>query len=205
MSSDPNTILALFARGTLARLSLWPVMRAAIENSWGGPRSAAKRTWLAGELVDAFESSLPRGQGAGKGEEEPDEEWVATMLGQVMEDEFDVVLEDDSHISVARDLVSLWSAAKTLNEEPVKEWELRADKASGKRIDVQVQSKVKHVDEAGNEVDGGEESDDGEEGDWEDEDGGGEEAPQLIERREREPVVDEDGFTLVQGKGKGRR
>lgn len=33
--------------------------------------------------MDAFESSLPKGQGEGKGEEEPDEEWVATMLGQV--------------------------------------------------------------------------------------------------------------------------
>jgi hypothetical protein len=30
--------------------------------------------------------------------------------------------------------------------------------------------------------------------------------PKLVERKEpQEPVVDEDGFTLVQGKGKGRK
>lgn len=123
-----------------------------------------------------------------------------------MEDEFDVVLEDESHISVARDLCSLWSASKSLNEAPIKDWEARADKASGKKVQVQVESKVKHVDEQGNEIDE-DESDD--EGDWEDEDGAGEgegeEAPRLIEREKKEPVVDEDGFTLVQGKGKGRR
>ncbi|KZV73607.1 hypothetical protein PENSPDRAFT_648755 [Peniophora sp. CONT] len=205
MSSDSSTTLSLFARGTLARLALWPVMRAAIENSWGGPRSAAKRTWLAGELVDAFERSLPKGQAEGKGEEEPDEEWVATMLGQVMEDEFDVVLEDESHISVARDLCALWSASKSLNETPIKDWEARADKASGRKVDVQVESKVKHVDELGNEVEDDDSDDEDEEGDWEDEHGEGEEAPQLVEREKKEPVVDEDGFTLVQGKGKGRR
>ena len=123
---------------------------------------------------------------------------------QVMEDEFDVVLEDESHISVARDLCALWSASKSLAEAPIKDWETRADKASGKKVDVQVESKVKHVDEQGNEID---ESDEDDEGDWEDEDGEGneEEALRLIEREKKEPVVDEDGFTLVQGKGKGRR
>ena len=122
-----------------------------------------------------------------------------------MEDEFDVVLEDESHISVARDLVALWSASKSLTEAPIKDWEARADKASGKRVDVQVQSKVKHVDEQGNEIEPEDDSDD--EGDWEDDDGeaGGEEAPRLVEREKKELVVDKDGFTLVQGKGKGRR
>ena len=72
---------------------------------------------------------------------------------QVMEDEFDVVLEDESHISVARDLCALWSASKSLAEAPIKDWETRADKASGKKVDVQVESKVKHVDEQGNEID----------------------------------------------------
>lgn len=119
-----------------------------------------------------------------------------------MEDEFDVVLEDESHISVARDLCALWSASKSLNEAPIKDWESRADKASGRKVDVQVESKVKHVDEQGNEIEEDESDDD--EGEWEDEEGEAE-APQLVDREKREPVVDEDGFTLVQGKGKGRR
>jgi pre-rRNA-processing protein TSR2 len=73
-----EAISLLFARGVIARLSIWPVLQAAVDSSWGGPKSAQKRTWLASEIVDAFEASVPPGSA-----EQPDEEYVELTLIQV--------------------------------------------------------------------------------------------------------------------------
>ncbi|KAF8271672.1 Pre-rRNA-processing protein TSR2-domain-containing protein [Lactarius quietus] len=167
----PNPSLILFARGVIARLELWPALRIAVEQGWGGPDSSAKRRWLASVLVDAFDTQQP----------EPDAEYVTLMLAQVLEDEFGASIEDGS-VELSR-----WTL----------EWERKADGARTKRVEVR-----EVVDE------GGDEEDDEE---WEDEEDEDEdEAPQLLgaagDPQQRpsksEPVVDEDGFTLVQ---KGRR
>ena len=184
----PNPAVVLFARGVLARLELWPALRIAVDQGWGGPDSRAKRRWLASVLVDAFDCS-PQPQ--------PDEEYVALMLAQVLEDEFGASVEDGSVEAVAADVVRLWGAG----EDAVGEWERKADGARAKRVDVR---------EVVNE-DGGDEGDE-----WEDEEEDGDEdededeAPQLLRAAgdpqqrpsKNEPVVDDDGFTLVQ---KGRR
>jgi pre-rRNA-processing protein TSR2 len=180
----PNPSLVLFARGAIARLELWPALRIAVEQGWGGPDSRAKRRWLASELVDAFDP------------EPQDAEYVALMLAQVLEDEFGASIEDGSVEAVAADVVGLWGAG----EDTVREWERKAEGARGKRVDVR-----EVVDEDGDEDEEGWEDEGDEDGDDEDD-----EAPQLSgaasDPQQRpskaEPVVDEDGFTLVQ---KGRR
>ena len=180
----PNPSLVLFARGVIARLELWPALRIAVEQGWGGPDSHAKRRWLASVLVDAFDHSPT-----------PDAEYVALMLAQILEDEFGASVEDGSVEAVAADVVRLWGAG----EDAVREWERKADGARAKRVDVR-------------EVVGEDEDEDGDEEDeeeWEDEEDE-DEAPQLLgtagDSQQRpskhDPVVDEDGFTLVQ---KGRR
>jgi pre-rRNA-processing protein TSR2 len=116
-----------------------------------------------------------------------DAEYIAVMLAQVLEDEFDASFEDGSVEAVAADIVGLWGAS----EEVVRELERRAEGARGKSVNLQ-----EVVDD---------------EDEWEDEESEGsgddsdEEAPQLIStavntRRSAKPkpVVDEDGFTLVQ-------
>ena len=180
----PNPSLVLFARGVIARLELWPALRIAVEQGWGGPDSHAKRRWLASVLVDAFDHPPT-----------PDAEYVALMLAQILEDEFGASVEDGSVEAVAADVVRLWSAG----EDAVREWERKADGVRAKKVDVR---KVVGEDED-------EDGDEGDEGEWEDEEDE-DEAPQLLgatgnlqERPSKhEPVVDEDGFTLVQ---KGRR
>ncbi|KAN0140101.1 Pre-rRNA-processing protein TSR2 domain containing protein [Lactarius tabidus] len=180
----PNPSLVLFARGVIARLELWPALRIAVEQGWGGPDSRAKRRWLASELVDAFDP------------EPQDAEYVALMFAQVLEDEFGASIEDGSVEAVAADVVGLWGAG----EDTVREWERKAEGARGKRVDVR-----EVVDEGGDEEEEGWEDEGDEDGDDEDD-----EAPQLSgaasDPQQRpskaEPVVDEDGFTLVQ---KGRR
>jgi pre-rRNA-processing protein TSR2 len=188
-SAPPASVSVLFARGVLARLRTWQALTLAIAEGWGGPEGAAKLPWLAGAVVDAFED--PPADGT------PDAEYVEALLLQVMEDEFECTLEDGSAWDVARDVVRVWDAiarggdaARTL----VEELEARAERVKGKAV-------AAHR---------GEDEDDSTDEDGDDMDvDDGEEAPQLLvvehtPAPKPDPIVDEDGFTLVQVKGKGK-
>jgi pre-rRNA-processing protein TSR2 len=194
----PDPTLVLFARGVIARLELWPALRVAVEQGWGGPESRQKRLWLASEIVDMFEQQQQQQQHQHQKQSTPspsstttttttlipDAEYVSLMLVQVLEDEFDASFEDGSVEAVAADIVGLWGAG----EDVVREWERRAEGARGKSVDVQ-----EVVDD---------------EDEWEDEESEGDvddEAPRLMSAAvdapgpsKPKPVVDEDGFTLVQ-------
>jgi pre-rRNA-processing protein TSR2 len=187
-TSTPSPGSILFARGVLARLRTWPALSLAIAQSWGGPESSAKFPWLAGVLVDAFED--PPAEGV------PDAEYIEAMLLQIMEDEFDCTLEDESAWDVARDVVKIWDAlSRNLDDgkKAVEDLEAKAEKLKGKKIEARRE---------GPESDEEEWSDDG------DEEMDADDAPQLLvvehppENQRPDPIVDEDGFTLVQGKPK---
>jgi pre-rRNA-processing protein TSR2 len=189
-SSTPSSTSVLFARGVLARLHSWPVLSLAVGQGWGGAESAAKLPWLAGVLVDAFEE--PPSDGV------PDAEYVEAMLLQIMEDEFDCSLEDGSAWDVAKDVVKTWDTLSRSVEEGkkfVEELEAKAEKVRGKKVVAQRE---------------GPESDDEEWSDDEDEEMEDDEPPQLMvvehppANTKPDPIVDQDGFTLVQGKGKRR-
>jgi pre-rRNA-processing protein TSR2 len=181
--------LVLFARGVIARLKIWPILRIAVQESWGGPKSADKRTWLASEIVDAFEQQEPP----------PDDQYVEELVLQVMADEFDCVVEDGSGEEVGKDVVQLWQESRTGKQDMVLKFEELAEKMKGKRVDAQITTEE-------DEVDG-----DGDDDEWEEGESGDDEemrldsrdeVPQLIDRRlnKERPDVDEDGFTLVKRK-----
>ena len=116
MSSDtPSQTSILFARGVIARLAYWPALRIAVDQLWGGPESAAKRTWLASVLVDDFED-------APSAADTPDADYVEDRFLQVMADEFDAVLEDGSAEAVAKDLVRLWAEVALGRDALVREF-----------------------------------------------------------------------------------
>ncbi|KAF5375609.1 hypothetical protein D9757_008543 [Collybiopsis confluens] len=198
-STTLSPALVLFARGVIARLALWETLTLAVQESWGGPGAKEKRTWMAGVVVDIFEENQSNrtSSGAGSsGESKIDPEYVEDTLLQIMADEFEVHIEDDSAEALGKDIVRLWeviigqSAATTVAEKMVEDWESRAERTKGRKIQA-------HFEETPEE-----------EGEWEDDDSNededGEEepvehnheAPQLIDRK-KEPEVDEDGFTLV--------
>jgi len=193
MDSNPQPSSVLFARGVIARLEIWSTMRIAVQEGWGGHGAAQKRTWLASAIVDTFEETTPT----------PDDQHIEELLLQVMADEFDVVIEDGSAEGVAKDIVGMWEETAVGNGSLVVKFEGLADGMKGKRVEAQVVE--------GDGSDGG--SDDEWEDDDEDDDGDGEdeeEVPQLFQHPEspatrNEPEIDEDGFTLVKGKGKNRR
>ncbi|KAF8342412.1 Pre-rRNA-processing protein TSR2-domain-containing protein, partial [Amanita rubescens] len=173
----PPAPLVVFARGVISRLAVWPVLRVAVQENWGGPKSEDKRTWLASEIVDAFENQNPL----------PDDQYVEELLLQVMEDEFDCVVEDGSGEDVGRDIVKMWMESQVVDgkRDTIAKFEEMAEKMKGKKVD-------------------GEGEEDSDDDDWEDEDEGQmevDEVPKLLDRgRKSEPEVDEDGFTLVKGK-----
>ncbi|KAF8590261.1 hypothetical protein K439DRAFT_1403931 [Ramaria rubella] len=186
----PSPALVSFARGTIATLKLWPALRFAVEGSWGGPESAQKQTWLASSVVDAFEEAT------NKNEAIPDAIYVEEMLLQVLADEFDVVIEDGSAQPVAAAIVKLWQ--ETMHDgtiEGVTMAEALVEQLRGTKIVV-------------DEKDASDE-----EYQWDDDEDGSdsetEEVPQLMEqppdKSRAEPKVDEDGFTMVKGRGKGHR
>ncbi|KAH8829780.1 Pre-rRNA-processing protein TSR2-domain-containing protein [Flagelloscypha sp. PMI_526] len=194
--SQPNTSTILFARGVMARLQTWSVMRAAIQEGWGGSKSISqsKSTWLASSIVDAFEEAPST--------EIPDDQYIEQMLLQVMADEFDVVLEDGSSESVAVDICKMWDETRAGGDDSllVRKFEKEAQKLEGKKMEL-----VKGAVEEGKEDEEWVSSD--EESDGEEEDDG-EEEPELMQvdspklPQKLEPIIDEDGFTLVQKKGK---
>jgi len=191
------TTIALFARGIVARLALWPALRLAVDEQWGGPESAQKRTWLASVLVDAFEEHASQPQQYPK----PDVYYVEETLLQAMEDEFDVVLEDGSAEAVAKDVVRMWEevGVEGGSDGIVRGFEEQAAKVKGKKVQAQ------RSGDSGDEEDW---SDDGEEGS-EEESMDTDPVPTLVPvesaPKKPEPEVDEDGFTTVKAKGKSHR
>ncbi|EEH47448.1 uncharacterized protein PADG_03532 [Paracoccidioides brasiliensis Pb18] len=87
---------AQFDLGITLVLNSWPALNLAVHNSWGGPASGDKRDWLCGAISDLFVDRP-----------ETDAEDVEDVLIQVMNDEFEVVVEDESAGEVARRIIEV--------------------------------------------------------------------------------------------------
>lgn len=156
----------------------WPALTLAVQSSWGGPTSSDKRDWFCGAISELFVDRP-----------ETDAEDVEEVLIQVMNDEFDVVVDDESAGDVADKICEL--RGECLQGEYGRlqamwdVWGERKDRASLFR-------KVDAKDED-------QETDDDED---DEEDVDMEEAPSLVRSTREKPAaeVDEEGFTKVVGK-----
>ncbi|KAL5000387.1 Pre-rRNA-processing protein TSR2-domain-containing protein [Aspergillus recurvatus] len=166
--------------GITLAINAWPALTLAVTSNWGGPTSADKRDWLCGAISDMI-ADRP----------ETDAEDLEDVLIQVMNDEFDVVVDDESAGEVADRIMEIRKMVEKGEFDGIKqmweEWERKA----AKKGDV-VAGFRRGEDQEG-------ETDDEEDGEEDEEMG---EAPALVSApRERvEPEVDEDGFTKVVGK-----
>lgn len=171
-------------------LHLWSALSTAVANSWGGPDSSGKRDWFAGAISDLF-LSRP----------DTDQEDLECVLLQIMEDEFDIRLEDESEVEVAGDILRMrrWCERGDFSEieKLQRKWESRRGSA-GPQVVFQESKELEVGDEEWSdeeEEDGGVELDEDEEM--------ADEAPQLAPVKEKaEPEVDDDGFTKVSTKKK---
>lgn len=201
--------ILLFARGVMALFDMWPALTVAVREEWGGPDSEDKKYYLISALIDAFEQGAAYAAADAEGivrvdakaalDSPLDEDQIADMLDQYMSDEYEAQLEDGSSDMIAKDVARLWRDCVAPGERPAED-----TVGALERKAAEVVRKPVHATHAGGEEFDG--SDDGEE--WSDEDDDDkDEVPQLVqaEPKERpEPVIDDDGFTLVQKKG-GRR
>lgn len=171
-----------FEFGIWYTISLWPALTVAVQNNWGGPDSAGKRDWFAGAISELFDERP-----------ETDQIDVESVLLQVMQDEFEVNVEDETEVPVAEEIMKIrkqvFEDGDISGVEAVKaRWTARGGKMA------QVNVVTQTIGEDGEEIDD-DDSDDDEDGDVEMGD-----APALVPREKPEPEVDDDGFTKVVGK-----
>ena len=183
-----QSLQAEFDTGIWYHLCLWPALKVAVENHWGGPTSADKRDWFAGAVSDLFT-------------ERPDTDQLdlESVLLQVMQDEFDVNVEDESEVAVASGIMKLRSQVQEGDVRGVQEVRKRWEKRKGRTEKVNV---VEHkTGENGDDFD--EDDEDDEDEDDEEDVEMGDDPPQLIPVKEKQqPEIDGDGFQKVVSKKK---
>ncbi|KAH8897059.1 pre-rRNA-processing protein TSR2 [Thozetella sp. PMI_491] len=194
------TCQANFEQGIAFALHLWPALTLAVQNHWGGPDSEDKRDWFAGAIVDLFpDLSKPKpttaqpsqGQDGADADDEPEQFDVETVLVQVMQDEFEVSVDDDSAFETAEQIMRM--RAEVLRG--------KFDEVDGlrRRWEARKGSKVTALFTKAEDQDDDTDWDTDEDG--EDEDGDGDvemgDAQAAPPREKAAPEVDEDGFTTV--------
>lgn len=158
-------------------LNNWPALSLAVQSHWGGPTSSDKRDWLCGAISDMLRERP-----------ETDAEDLEEVLIQVMNDEFDVAVDDESAADAADMIMELKAQTDRGEFGIVQEmWEKYQKKSQNRSAEGQFQ-RVETADE------------DQETDEEEDEEMG--DAPTLVRapRERAEPEIDDDGFTKVVGK-----
>ncbi|KAI5285832.1 hypothetical protein KEM52_002268 [Ascosphaera acerosa] len=176
-SPDTDRAAATLDLGVSVVLYSWPALSLAVDNHWGGPKSAEKREWLCGEIPEIL-----------RDRPETDDVDVEEILVNVMMDEFDVAVEDDSAAVVAGEIIR------------VRDWCARGDFAKVKAMWEEYERKQKKGGAGVNAVRQATENDDEGEDDEEDDDTEMADAPAEPARPPRSTVeleVDDDGFTTV--------
>lgn len=205
-STQPSQLVIQLARGVISILDLWPALRLAISERWAGDDSAQRKVDIQSYIIDVFEDAIRRDHGsveaatalqASASGSHPldsviEEEELADCLVAAMQEAFEVDLEDDSDQTVARDIIRLWKQLVRGNITMLDEVEKLAAERSGQKVKASGQDGAQDVDEDGNPVEDESEDEDSDED---------MEAPKLVDNKDtqpKEPVVDDDGFTLVQ-------
>ncbi|KAK8121007.1 pre-rRNA-processing protein TSR2 [Apiospora kogelbergensis] len=202
--ATPETRQENFEQAVALSLNLWPALTLAVQNKWSenaGDDPEDVRAWFAGAMIELFPDFVELARfetvhGDKKKKpaelEEPDMEDVEGRLLQVMEDEFTVVVDDDSSYEVAQQIVGLRAACIKSQHATVEEVEkLRERWVSKKGQKVAMQQGPEQDQETDSEEDDSE--DDGEDANMD-------EAPTLVSTAPKEkpqPEIDEDGFTKV--------
>jgi len=171
-----------FDLGVWLALSRWDALTVAVQNLWGGPDSADKRDWFAGAVSDLFTDETSN---------TPEAEDVEERLLQIMEDEFEVVVDDGTSAVVAMSIMVIWQETGEGNFQTVDRLYAEYQEKKGRKINtVKVQSASDDEDSV-----------DGESDDEDDVEMGDAPAPAPV-REEVAPEVDEHGFTKVVGRKK---
>jgi len=168
----------------------WDILRDAVSSNFGGVHSKEKAEWLPGVVVDFFSRNRDL---------DPSE--VESFVSEIMDEEFDLLVEDGSLKRLSKQLCRCFALARDerfheLNEFLANLKPLPAAQTPAKTV-VQEDDEESDEDETtNNDEKGKEDQTEAMEID---------EAGKIEENKKKPksgPVVDEDGFTLVVGKKK---
>ncbi|KAK5780347.1 Tsr2p PWA37_002692 [Arxiozyma heterogenica] len=177
MFSDPKQ-QARFELGISMLVYSWDALDIAVINQWGGIESAEKRDWITGIIVDLF-----------KNNKAVDSPLLEETLLYAMLDEFDTHVDDGSAQPIANNMIILYDECRQLNYSRVEElytkWLERQKTGANKERYVEINKVISDSEE--------------------DEDMNVEVEQDHIEPASRyEPIIDDDGFEMVQKKGRRR-
>ncbi|RCI16729.1 hypothetical protein L249_2762 [Ophiocordyceps polyrhachis-furcata BCC 54312] len=181
-----------FEQAVAYSLHLWPALTLAVHNGWGGASSSDKRDWFAGAIVDLFPAFA---ENATTQPDEPDVDDVEEVLLQVMADEFDVDVDDESAADVARVIVDARVQCALGQFGPVDALRERFCARGGASVDAMFKQAPDEETDSEWDTDGSQ--------DEADADGGADiamnDAPPLatVAKGKPEPQIDQDGFTMV--------
>lgn len=171
-------------------MAQWPALSSAVANNWGGPNSADKRDWFVGAVSELFDNDTC----ANPENLEIEQLDVEDRLLQIMQDEFDVNLEDESEIMVAEDIMRLRKQVMERGDlSMVEELRMRHEKKGGAIAKGMVEQKNGSNDSDDDDDDDDASTDDASQ------DVDMTDAPQLVAQRapRQAPVIDDDGFETV--------
>ncbi|CAB4385857.1 hypothetical protein RhiirA5_357061 [Rhizophagus irregularis] len=165
----------------------WTALKLAVDMQWGGHDSEDKRDWLIDVIVDYFNKN-------GKNTDVDD---LETILNQVMTDEFNTLLEDDSAYQISQDLIKIYHECIQGNYSTV-------DLLQSKQKSVKQNSKKakNYEDDEDNE----DSSDEYDEKSLENGENSTMESDEITsinnstittKLSKNKPIIDDDGFTLV--------
>lgn len=174
----------VFELGACMAVYSWSALETAVDNQWAGAESADIRDWMVAQVVDLFDDSYI------------DAATIEKRLLDMMTDEYDVEVDDGSAAECAAMVIEIYRQCADGDFRVVTEmYQKHEQKEEQKKKGLIKPNVVKPQAQEG------EEDDDGE---WEDDD----EEPTNSDNPPAErkgPIVDEDGFELVQPKKKGGR
>lgn len=197
--SAPAELQSALEKGIWYRMCVWPNLRLAVSSNWGGPDSSDKRDWFVGAVVELFDNADVKDTSTNQVQDLQAD--VEDRLLQIMQDEFDVNVEDESEIAVAADVVRCWTRVMQQNDTSiVTNFRDRWTREGGKVERVNVVETDQDVDDDDEDAQTAGMNGPGRDGDVE---MGDATNPAITSRTQREePIVDEDGFTTVVSKKK---
>ncbi|KAI0463868.1 hypothetical protein LJB42_002876 [Komagataella kurtzmanii] len=181
---------ALFELGVSMLVHKWDALSVAVANQWGGPNSKDKRDWISAVVVDLFlQNSVV------------DVAMIEETLLYAMQDEFDVMVEDDSALPLAAQVLDCYRNVAIGEVDKIKEsyakWQAKQSSNSDVKYQVTVGEDPSNPDVSENEVDDYDSDIDAHApGTQQDEDSEMTEATESVPQA----IVDDDGFTIVQRK-----
>jgi pre-rRNA-processing protein TSR2 len=192
---EDSTKQSRFELGTSLAIYQWEPLQTAVDNQWGGPDSSDKRDWMVGSIVELFETS-----------NYVDSDDIEDRLLAIMEDEFEVVVDDDSSLKVAVSIIQLYKECAEGDFIHIDEmYGKYQEKEARRKAGLEPVTKINPTGiEDGDDEDDDDDDEDDDEDEWIDEDN--ETQSDVSESQEKQgPILDDDGFELVQKKGNRRR